>query len=230
MPQRNSSRRFVLRLVLFTLAAWLLWALGRKDPGGKPGARSAEVGAHARARSRAASASAASPRPSRSPRSSSPARPSRPARRRRGRALEATSPCATERRPRRREKQEPCEARPARNWPPRPLTGEGDPSEEASEPAPEPAPSDEASRRARRADRRARRRDPPREAQPSAAVATTATLARRSGLRAAPKPAPSDERRISRPMRPRRRAGCRPRFPEHAGDDQRRADDEPSAV
>jgi hypothetical protein len=29
MPQRNSSRRIVLRLVLFTLAGWLLWALGR---------------------------------------------------------------------------------------------------------------------------------------------------------------------------------------------------------
>jgi hypothetical protein len=31
MPQRNSSRRFVLRLVLFTLAGWLLWALGRNS-------------------------------------------------------------------------------------------------------------------------------------------------------------------------------------------------------
>jgi hypothetical protein len=31
MPQRNSSRRLVLRLVLFTLAGWLLWALGRDD-------------------------------------------------------------------------------------------------------------------------------------------------------------------------------------------------------
>jgi hypothetical protein len=29
MPQSNSSRRFVLRLVLFTLAGWLLWALGK---------------------------------------------------------------------------------------------------------------------------------------------------------------------------------------------------------
>jgi hypothetical protein len=29
MPQRNSSRRIMLRLVLFTLAGWLLWALGR---------------------------------------------------------------------------------------------------------------------------------------------------------------------------------------------------------
>src|SRR5215210_7945382 len=31
MPQSNSSRRFVLRLVLFTLAGWLLWALGRES-------------------------------------------------------------------------------------------------------------------------------------------------------------------------------------------------------
>jgi hypothetical protein len=29
MPQRNSSRRILVRLVLFTLAGWLLWALGR---------------------------------------------------------------------------------------------------------------------------------------------------------------------------------------------------------
>jgi hypothetical protein len=33
MPQRNSSRRLVLRLVLFTLAGWLLWALGRDSDG-----------------------------------------------------------------------------------------------------------------------------------------------------------------------------------------------------
>jgi hypothetical protein len=31
MPQRNSSRRLVIRLVLFTLAGWLLWALGRES-------------------------------------------------------------------------------------------------------------------------------------------------------------------------------------------------------
>jgi hypothetical protein len=35
MPQRNSSGRFVLRLVLFTLAGWLLWALGKNSD--KPG-------------------------------------------------------------------------------------------------------------------------------------------------------------------------------------------------
>jgi len=29
MPQRNTSRRLILRLVLFTLAGWLLWALGK---------------------------------------------------------------------------------------------------------------------------------------------------------------------------------------------------------
>jgi hypothetical protein len=34
MPQRNSSRRLVLRLVLFTLAGWLLWAIGKN--GGLP--------------------------------------------------------------------------------------------------------------------------------------------------------------------------------------------------
>jgi hypothetical protein len=31
MPQRNSSRRIAFRLVLFTLAGWLLWALGDND-------------------------------------------------------------------------------------------------------------------------------------------------------------------------------------------------------
>jgi hypothetical protein len=31
MPQRNSSRRLVLRLVLFTLAGWLLWAIGKNS-------------------------------------------------------------------------------------------------------------------------------------------------------------------------------------------------------
>jgi hypothetical protein len=31
MPQRNSSRRLIIRLVLFTLAGWLLWALGKDD-------------------------------------------------------------------------------------------------------------------------------------------------------------------------------------------------------
>jgi hypothetical protein len=38
MPQRNSSRRLVLRLVLFTLAGWLLWALGKNSalPGADP--------------------------------------------------------------------------------------------------------------------------------------------------------------------------------------------------
>jgi hypothetical protein len=36
MPQSTNSRRDLLRLVLFTLAAWGLWALGRNDA--KPGA------------------------------------------------------------------------------------------------------------------------------------------------------------------------------------------------
>jgi hypothetical protein len=31
MPQRNSAGRLLIRLVLFTLAGWLLWALGRED-------------------------------------------------------------------------------------------------------------------------------------------------------------------------------------------------------
>jgi hypothetical protein len=43
MPQRNSSRRLVLRLVLFTLAGWLLWALGKNSalPGAEPETASA---------------------------------------------------------------------------------------------------------------------------------------------------------------------------------------------
>jgi hypothetical protein len=36
MPQRNSSRRVVLRLVLFTLAGWLVWALGKNSANAEP--------------------------------------------------------------------------------------------------------------------------------------------------------------------------------------------------
>jgi hypothetical protein len=45
MPQRNSSRRLVLRLVLFTLAGWLLWALGKNSavPGAEPDIGTAAV-------------------------------------------------------------------------------------------------------------------------------------------------------------------------------------------
>src|SRR5512132_3972995 len=35
MPHKNSSRRIAFRLVLFTLAGWLLWALG--DNSARPG-------------------------------------------------------------------------------------------------------------------------------------------------------------------------------------------------
>jgi hypothetical protein len=34
MPQRNTSRRLVLRLVLFTLAGWLVWAIGKDSKAG----------------------------------------------------------------------------------------------------------------------------------------------------------------------------------------------------
>jgi hypothetical protein len=44
MPQRNSSRRFVLRLILFTLAGWLLWAVGKESaPAGAPETATAAV-------------------------------------------------------------------------------------------------------------------------------------------------------------------------------------------
>ncbi|MEO8291048.1 MAG: hypothetical protein ABI649_08670 [Gaiellaceae bacterium] len=41
MPQKDSSRWVLLRLVLFTLAGWALWALGRDDA--KPGSAAAET-------------------------------------------------------------------------------------------------------------------------------------------------------------------------------------------
>ena len=41
MPQSTNSRRVLLRLVLFTLAGWALWALGRNSA--KPGAAVAET-------------------------------------------------------------------------------------------------------------------------------------------------------------------------------------------
>ena len=41
MPQSNNSRRVFLRLVLFTLAGWALWALGKDSA--KPGAAVAEA-------------------------------------------------------------------------------------------------------------------------------------------------------------------------------------------
>jgi hypothetical protein len=44
MPQRNSSRRLVLRLILFTLAGWLLWAVGRASArAGEPETAAAAV-------------------------------------------------------------------------------------------------------------------------------------------------------------------------------------------
>jgi hypothetical protein len=50
MPQSNNSRRDLLRLVLFTFAAWALWALGRNEA--KPGADTAtEETSQARQRS-----------------------------------------------------------------------------------------------------------------------------------------------------------------------------------
>src|SRR4051812_30594143 len=44
MPQSTNSRRVLFRLVLFTLAGWVLWALGREDtrPGTEPAEQSPE--------------------------------------------------------------------------------------------------------------------------------------------------------------------------------------------
>ena len=49
MPQSTNSRRDLLRLVLFTLAAWAVWALGRNHA--KPGAAEAETTETSRPRS-----------------------------------------------------------------------------------------------------------------------------------------------------------------------------------
>jgi hypothetical protein len=149
MPQRNSSRRFVVRLLLFTLAGWLLWALGRdKSQAGEPKTVAAAV----------------------SHRSTKPARAHAKAggftKRRLATtlafttlffagaafsagagdlvvgALEDSSTCATEATAE-GEVAEPCEAPPAEESAQEPAPAEETPSDEASEPAPEPAPSDE---------------------------------------------------------------------------------------
>ena len=85
MPHKKKPRRFITPLVLFTLAGWALWALGRNEPTARrPGPRRptararAARGRTARARARRG-ASAGSPRASRSPPCSSAAPPSRPA-------------------------------------------------------------------------------------------------------------------------------------------------------
>jgi hypothetical protein len=149
MPQRNSSRRLVLRLVLFTLAGWLLWAIRRdKAQAGEPEAVTAAVPElHEPTRARA--------------------KAGRFSKRRLATtlafttlffagaafsagagdlvvgALEGSSTCAAEA-PADGEPSEPCEAPPAEEAPAEePAPEEEAPSEEASEPAPEPAPSDE---------------------------------------------------------------------------------------
>jgi hypothetical protein len=149
MPQSNSSRRVVIRLLLFTLAGWLLWALDRD----KTRASSPETAATT---------------------VSEPSEPTR-AREKTGRfskrrlattlafttlffagaafsagagdlvvnALEGTSTCSAEA-PVEGEQAEPCEASPAEEQPAEEAApAEEVPSEEASEPAPEPAPSEE---------------------------------------------------------------------------------------
>jgi hypothetical protein len=149
MPQRNSSRRLVVRLLLFTLAGWLLWAVGRdKDQAAEPETVTAAV-----------------------PESSKPTRTRAKAPRFSKRrlattlafttlffagaafsagagdlvvgALEGSSTCTAEA-PAEGEPAESCEAPPAEEQPAEePAPAEEVPSEEASEPAPEPAPSDE---------------------------------------------------------------------------------------
>jgi hypothetical protein len=145
MPQRNSSRRIVLRLVLFTLAGWLLWALGRKDAQTEPEVVTTATSEPTRTRPKtggfskrrlattlafttlffagaAFSAGAGDLVVG---------------------ALESSPSCTTEATAE-EEPAESCDAEPAEEQPADEAPAEASaPSDEASEPAPEPAPSDQ---------------------------------------------------------------------------------------
>jgi hypothetical protein len=150
MPQRNSSRRLVIRLVLFTFAGWLLWALGRQSAqAGEPETVTTSV-----------------PEGSEPTRAREKAKAGGFSKRRLATtlafttlffagaafsagagdlvvgALEGSSSCAAEATAE-GEPAEPCEEAPPAEEPPadESVPAEVDPSNEASEPAPEPAPS-----------------------------------------------------------------------------------------
>jgi hypothetical protein len=149
MPQRNSSGRFVLRLLLFTLAGWLLWALGKtKTQAGKPETVTAAVPDGAKPRRARAKADRFSKRRLATTLAFTTlffagAAFSAGAGDLVVGALEDSSPCATEA-PVDGEVAEPCEAPPAEESATEETApAEEVPSEEASEPAPEPAPNDE---------------------------------------------------------------------------------------
>ena len=149
MPQRNSSRRFVLRLLLFTFAGWLLWALGKdKTQAGKPETVTAAVPDDAKASRTRAKAGRFSKRRLATTLAFTTlffagAAFSAGAGDLVVEALEDSSPCATEA-PVEGEATEPCEAPPAEEpAAEEPASTEEVPSEEVSEPAPEPAPDDD---------------------------------------------------------------------------------------
>jgi hypothetical protein len=149
MPQRNSSRRFVLRLLLFTLAGWLLWAIGKdKTQAGKPETVTAAVPDGAKASRTRAKAGRFSKRRLATTLAFTTlffagAAFSAGAGDLVVEALEDSSPCATEV-PVEGEATEPCEAPPAEEpAAEEPASTEEVPSEEVSEPAPEPAPDDD---------------------------------------------------------------------------------------
>jgi hypothetical protein len=145
MPQRNSSRRLVLRLILFTLAGWLVWALGKESaPAGAPETATAAVPdtsepKRARAKSGGFSKRRLATTLAFTTLFFAGAAFSAGAGDVVAEALEGDSSCqveATEAEPAPEESCEPAESTEASGT-------EESPSEEASEPAPEPAPGEE---------------------------------------------------------------------------------------
>jgi hypothetical protein len=145
MPQSNSSRRLVLRLILFTLAGWLLWAVGRDTaPAGEPETATAEVPdtsepKRARARSGGFSKRRLATTLAFTTLFFAGAAFSAGAGDLVAEALEADGSCQVEAAEAEAAPEESCE--PAEST--EATATDEAPSEEASEPAPEPAPSEE---------------------------------------------------------------------------------------
>ena len=147
MPQRNSSRRLVIRLLLFTLAGWLLCALGKDKTSAEPQTVTAEVSEHPKPALASAKTSGFGKRRLATALAFTTlffagAAFSAGAGDLVVGALEDSGACTTEATAE-GEAAEACEASPAEEQAAEDAPAEEAPSDEVSEPAPEPAPSDE---------------------------------------------------------------------------------------